>query len=337
MACILRRLSPLVLGVLLLSACKRGELSRAWLEVCSGFAITGSSQGLLVARAHVGDPPAAPQPGEGSLKRIDQTLESLDANPLSDAPLNIVIGNRTWSGVRSNARGYIDLEDLTGFPPPLVRVQIQLEDPRYQAAPIAAEIPVYDGKPGLAIISDIDDTLLDSGVVDKAKMAKNALVRSTWELQAFPAAAETLSRVGAGLPLFYISGSPWGFRKRIEDYFQRSGFPAGTFLLKRFSSEPLTDQMAYKWQHISRVLSALPQKRWILFGDSGESDPEIYRRFLNEYPDRVEAIYMHMVTPEPVSSPRFAGMRTFVHWSELASLATAPPATAPPATGAAPH
>ena len=43
-----------------------------------------------------------------------------------DAPLNIVIGNRTWSGVRSNARGYIDLEDLTGFPPPLVRVQIQL-------------------------------------------------------------------------------------------------------------------------------------------------------------------------------------------------------------------
>ena len=195
-------------------------------------------------------------------------------------------------------------------------------------------LPVYDNQPGLAVISDIDDTLLDTGVVDKLKMAENAVTRSTWELQAFPGAASALQTLAQGRPLFYVSGSPWGFYDRIRGYLERSGFPVGTFLLKRFSSEPLLDQQAFKWGHITRVVAALPQKRWLLLGDSGEKDPEIYARLRQQHPDRVEAIYIHLVTPEDAQSPRFAGMHVFRDWSEVvaAPASTGAASASPPAT-----
>ena len=69
--------------------------------------------------------------------------------------------------------------------------------------------------------------------------------------------------------------------------------------------------------HLRAIADALPNKKFVLFGDSGEKDPEIYARLRTELPSRVEKIYIHLVTSEPATSPRFAGMQTFTSWSEL--------------------
>lgn len=303
-----------------------------WMQFFGGFA--SPSDGLLLGRIHRGSPDPTPQPGGSRARRVHETLQSLEADPLRDVPLSIRIGDRPPLSVRSNDRGYIELSPIVGLSPPQVTVQLQVEDPRLSVPGIDGVLPVYDNQPGLAVISDIDDTLLDTGVVDKLKMAENAVTRSTWELQAFPGAASALQTLAGGRPLFYVSGSPWGFYDRIRGYLERSGFPVGTFLLKRFSSEPLLDQQAFKWGHITRVVAALPQKRWLLLGDSGEKDPEIYARLRQQHPDRVEAIYIHLVTPEDAQSPRFAGMRVFRDWSEVvaAPASTGAASASPPAT-----
>lgn len=304
------------------AGCKRpstavtgGPGGAGWLEFFGGFA--SPSDGLLLARAHRGTPDPTPRPGESRARRVQETLESLEADPLRDIALSIRLGDRPPVRVRSDDRGYIELAPLLGLVPPQVTVRLDVEEAHYQVPAIEGSLPVYDSQPGLGVITDIDDTLLDTGVVDKLKLAQQAVTRSTWELQAFPDAAARLTALSKDRPLFYVSGSPWGFYSRIHPYFARSGFPVGTLLLKRFSSEPLFDQMAFKWGHIARVVDALPQKRWLLLGDSGEKDPEIYARLRRERPDRVEAIFIHLVTPEDPQSPRFAGMRVFRHWSEV--------------------
>lgn len=301
-----------------LGACKRGDgTAKAWLELCSGFVAPGG--GLLMGRVHAGLPPEAPKPDESTLTRFEESLAALYANPLHDAVLHVTVGPQVFQNIRSNERGYIDLEHLSGFAPPSVHVRLQLDDSRYAADAVEGDFPVYDETSGLAIISDVDDTLLNSEVTSKLKLVKNAALRSAWELEAFPDAALVLTQKARGLPVFYISGSPWGFRQRIGDYFTRSGFPQGQLLLKRFSSDPLFDQMAYKWPYILSVVDALPRKRWLLFGDSGEKDPEIYARLRKERPDRVAAIYIHLVTKEAATSERFLGMTAFHHWKELGS------------------
>lgn len=289
--------------------------SMGWMEFFGGFA--SPHDGVLLGRIHRGTPDAAPQPGKSRVRRVLETLESLEADPLRGTAVSIHIADRPPVRVRSNDRGYIELSPLVGLVPPQVAVKLQVDDARYHVPALEGVLPVYDNEPGLAVISDIDDTLLDTGVVDKLKMAEKAVTRSTWELQAFAGAADTLQALSRGRPIFYVSGSPWGFYDRIRGYFQRSGFPAGTFLLKRFSSDPLVDQMAFKWAHIARVVAALPQKRWLLFGDSGEKDPEIYARLRTQHPERIEAIYIHMVTPEDPQSPRFSGMRVFRDWAQI--------------------
>lgn len=317
-----RLCAPLCLSLCLLLGlvgCSRPEAlagSTGWMEFFGGFA--SPSDGLLLGRVHRGSPDSAPQPGTSRIRRVLETLDSLEADPLRGVTIAIHLGDRPPVRVRSNDRGYFELSPLVGLAPPKVAVKLQVEDARYHVPVLEGALPVFAHEPGLAVLSDIDDTLLDTGVVDKLKMAGRAVTRSTWELQAFAGAAETMQTLSRGRPVFYVSGSPWGFYDRIRGSFQRSGFPEGTFLLKRFSSEPLLDQMAFKWAHIQRVIAVLPQKRWLLLGDSGEKDPEIYARLRQQHPDRVEAILIHLVTREDPQSPRFAGMRVFRDWAELA-------------------
>jgi phosphatidate phosphatase APP1 len=164
-------------------------------------------------------------------------------------------------------------------------------------------------------------------------MLQRELERRSGELVDFPGAAATLRELAAGRLLVYLSGSPWALHRRIADHFRAAGFPDGPLLLKRFSKEPWTEQAAYKWPHLTELVDALPERQWILLGDSGESDPEVYARLQRERPGRVHSIYIHLVTDEDPGAPRFRGMTVFRSWSELAGKLP-PSAPAAPPTGA---
>jgi phosphatidate phosphatase APP1 len=171
----------------------------------------------------------------------------------------------------------------------------------------------------------VDDTLLDTHAHHKLHMLAHILVHPSSELLAIDDAAPTLRALAAagqedeGRPVLYVSGSPTSFHRRMSVWLERAGFPSGPVILKRFSSEPIRNQMAYKWPHVVSLVDGLPARRWILFGDSGESDPEIYRRLMAERPGHVQVVYIHLVTKEAANAPRFAGMTAFHQWAEVAA------------------
>lgn len=310
--------SALAFGLLPILACGTGchkkGAKQASLVLYTGYG--SSAPGMLYGRVQKGPPDPTPEPGQSKIQRIQETLQALDASALPHAAVDIKVGDHLLSAT-SDDRGYLEVTLPAKLAPPAVPVEIHLRTPGYDAPPLAGSIPVYDGTAGLAVVSDVDDTVLDSQITDKSKMVKNALLRSTWELVTFPDAPQVLSQFGKDKPVFYLSGSPWGFHSRIASFFARVGLPMGTIILKRFSSEPLLDQMGFKYPHLLDIAKALPEKKLILFGDSGEKDPEIYARLRSEQPSRVEQIYIHLVTKEAPDSPRFTGMKVFQNWSEL--------------------
>jgi phosphatidate phosphatase APP1 len=311
-------MSILVAALLLPSAARAA--APAWIEIYSGWATpTG---GTLVGRVHDGPRPVDPKAGESSRKRFGETIDALEAKPLVGVAVTVLIEKQQVAG-RTDGRGYFDIVLPAHLPGPKLHVQVTLAEPGYMAENATADLAVFTDGPGLGVISDVDDTLLDTGVTHRARMIEHTLFRSSYELRSFDGAASTLSAVAADdkgrRPLVYVSGSPWGLHRRIADYFARSGFPDAPFVLKRFSSEPLTDQMAYKWPHTITLADSLPGRRWICFGDSSEKDPELYARLARERKGKVEAIYIHLVTDEKPDSPRFAGMFVFRNWSEAAA------------------
>ena len=89
-------------------------------------------------------------------------------------------------------------------------------------------------------------------------------------------------------------------------------------LLKDFGLKDLTEQKAYKLKHIATVTKLLPGYRFILVGDDGEQDPEIYREVALLHPERVEQVLIHKVTDKPSRPP--TGQ---VHFSDYKALARA--------------
>jgi hypothetical protein len=192
---------------------------------------------------------------------------------------------------------------------------------------------------GVSVISDIDDTIKITEVRDKKATLRNTFLR---EFQAVPGMAEfyqtlarsplrpsaTLSpsdgeRDGVRgrsdnfdvptnqIAFHYISASPWQLYEPLAALVASNGFPAGTFELKEFrwKSRKFFSLFAspekYKPGVIEPLLKQFPKRKFILIGDSGERDPEIYGALARKFPEQITQIYIRDVTDEAAESERY--------------------------------
>lgn len=302
----------------------------AWIDAFSGWA--SPTTGQLFARVHRGTPPPEPVPGQSRYKRLKQTMEELELEAVGGATV-WVQGIPGITSAVTDRNGFLVLKLPAGLHPGILDVTLTVAG--WTSAPATLQVIVFDDSPGLGVISDIDDTLVDSGVTKKLELLKNTLFRSTWELKAFPLAAETVAALaGKGadglptVPLFYVSGSPWGLHSRISHFFDRAGFPHGAMILRRYSREPVRNPESFKFPHLKDIYEAFPHKSWILLGDSGERDPEVYARLSR---DRTAAEYIRLVPPAKESDRRFAKAKVFRNWVEVQQDAAARHLDATPA------
>ncbi len=165
------------------------------------------------------------------------------------------------------------------------------------------------GQAGLSVISDIDDTIKISEVADRKALLANTFLR---EFQAVPGMAKIYQGWGAaGARFHYVSGSPWQLYKPLSEFLRSAGFPAGTFHLRSFRWKDstvaalFTSPEAMKRETIASILTLFPRRKFILVGDSGEKDPEIYGALAREYPKQVVRILIRDVRGEDSPSPRF--------------------------------
>lgn len=164
------------------------------------------------------------------------------------------------------------------------------------------------------VISDIDDTILITEVTSLLKLKmiyltffQNAAKRQTFhEVEAFFQGLRH-GKTGKGEnPIFYVSKSPWNLYDFLEDFVKINDLPKGPLLLRdigplpsRFLFEQLQQQYrGHKIASAVRILKMYPDLPFILIGDSGEKDTDIYLTIANAFPDQVRAIYIHDVKNE---------------------------------------
>ena len=166
---------------------------------------------------------------------------------------------------------------------------------------------------GLSIISDIDDTIKHSQVGDRQAVLANTFLR---EFQPVPGMPE-LYREWAqqGIVFHYVSGSPWQLYLPLAEFFSAQQLPVGSVDLKYFRlKDPsalglLQSQEDTKMRAIEPILQAFPQRRFVLIGDSGEQDPEIYTRIARTHRQQIVAIFIRNVTQEQADNARISPLR----------------------------
>lgn len=165
------------------------------------------------------------------------------------------------------------------------------------------------GPTGISVISDIDDTIKITQVTERAKMLEHTFFR---DFRAAPGMAELYGAWSRKRVRFHlVSSSPWQLYEPLREFTRRSGFPAATFHLK---SVRLTDRTILnlfkkgtetKPAQVEPLLKAYPGRRFILIGDSGEQDPEVYAELCRRFPGQVERVYIRNVTKASRSDERF--------------------------------
>lgn len=162
---------------------------------------------------------------------------------------------------------------------------------------------------GVSVVSDVDDTIKISEVRDKQRLLERTFLR---EFEAVPAMAALYGQwAAAGATFHYLSASPWQLYDALLEFTEKAGFPAGSMHLKLFRAKDSSffslfeDPQSYKGPLLRALIAGAPGRRFVLVGDSGEMDPEVYAGAFREFPDQVVAIYIRDVTGEGRDAPRY--------------------------------
>jgi len=163
---------------------------------------------------------------------------------------------------------------------------------------------------GVSVISDIDDTIKHTDVRRRKALLANTFLR---EFQSVPGMAELYGDWARQQATFhYVSSSPWQLYPCLADLCETGGFPAGTFHLRAVRlSDPsvlrlFVNQKLGKRRMTRSILKAFPHRRFVLVGDSGEKDPEIYGSIARKHRGQVARILIRNVTDAPMHPLRYA-------------------------------
>lgn len=216
--------------------------------------------------------------------------------PLIETSLTVFFYNEQTSKSRSlttNESGHFSIRTPLDFVPTHVRV---LASEKLSAT---EEIRVTEPK-GVSIISDIDDTVKHSGIGNGAKdIFRNVFIRDLSDLT-IPGVKEWYSKMARiGAQFHYVSNAPWQLYPVLTSFFGLAGLPKGTYHLKQYNGmlqgifEPVAER---KKGTLDKIIQDFPERRFILVGDSGEADLELYTEIVSANPGCILGVFIRDVT-----------------------------------------
>jgi phosphatidate phosphatase APP1 len=177
-----------------------------------------------------------------------------------------------------------------------------------QTARAVGQVLVPPASAKFGIISDIDDTILHSNITNKLKMLFTVALLNEYTRVPFKGVAAFYRALQKGAdgaennPIFYVSSSPWNLYSPLVEFLKIQKIPLGPLFLKDFGNHTIfssNDHASHKIEKIELILNTYAQMPFVLIGDSGEQDPEIYRRVLQKYPNRIRVIYIRSINTRP--------------------------------------
>ncbi|MEP7098820.1 MAG: phosphatase domain-containing protein [Dokdonella sp.] len=158
----------------------------------------------------------------------------------------------------------------------------------------------------IGVISDIDDTVLQSSITDWKTAAQLAFLHNARTRKPLLGVAKLYQALQAGTggarnPIFYVTNSPWNLYDLVDDFLDLNAIPFGPMSMRKlglhdgetFGGGP-TD---HKLHRVTELVDRFPGLKWVLLGDSGQMDAATYSAIVHAFPDRIAAIYIRDVDP----------------------------------------
>lgn len=251
-------------------------------------------------------------------KTIKNTYKQFDSFEIPEAPVEFELPEKVSLMKRTNPEGYFVFDksleenlaenaDEEGW----VNYNIYYRGELWKRTnlledPFEGEFLIPDKEAEYGIISDIDDTILQTGVTSflKWRLVKNSLLTNAYKRIPLKGAPKLYQKLHLGRsgknknPVFYLSNSPWNLYEYLKLFLDFNDFPKGPILLRNFRTpfdRSLKPEKPHKQKEIINILKTYPDLKFILIGDSGEHDATIYTDIAAQYSDRILGIYLRSV------------------------------------------
>ncbi|MGM0576920.1 MAG: App1 family protein [Myxococcota bacterium] len=246
----------------------------------------------------------------GALDNLSDMLKRYAAAKIPRARVRVRLGGHEVE-TRTDRNGYLDvvlqpegLDDAHLWHAGEMELIAPVGDGQEQRvwhAPVQVPPPAAR----LGVISDVDDTIVHTGADTLLQQARVVLLndaRSRVPFKGVGAFYRALQQEGVVRrnPLWYLTSSPWNVYDLFVDFMRIHHIPPGTLVMKALG---IAEDQFIKSSHrrhklgaIREILAACPALPFVLIGDSGQRDPEIYHRAVQDHPGRILAVYIRDVS-----------------------------------------
>ena len=249
---------------------------------------------------------------DSALENLRNTYRRGNSHPLPFADLAVGYA-RTTHAMKADDEGFfsgrIDLPAPIATESEWNMYQVDLlapARPGVDRAKGSGEILIPSSSARFGVISDIDDTVIQTGVSNLLQAARAVILGNAHTRLPFPGVAAFYEALRNGVdgndknPIFYVSSSPWNIYDVITEFMDLRKIPRGPLLLRDwdigFGALSSSRHFDHKGDAIRNIMQLYPDLPFILLGDTSQHDPEIYRQIVSEFPRRVMAIYIRDVT-----------------------------------------
>ncbi len=272
----------------------------------------------------------APRPGferSGRLRAVRTMLSQFASHEVADLPVDLEIRHRDGRSVHH--RGVTDHEGFVHFDVALepdwerdAHSQWEVVTLRWDNGEGRQSVEGHILAPGsqasLGVISDIDDTIIETGITGNWRKIARNWRRVVMELPddrlLVPGADVFYNALGGGAvlhadeahtgdrlpathhPFFYVSSSPWNLYSYLVAFQKSRGLPLGPLMLRDWGLNRATfgsgSHGAHKVAAIADIIETYDSMQFALIGDDSQGDLTAFADVVASHPGRVRAVFI---------------------------------------------
>ncbi len=270
------------------------------LDTYRGYGVPGGI--VLRARVLAALRRTTPEPGQSRWQNVRQMASLFLTREVAGLR---VVAVESGAAAVSDEEGYVTIEIEGRFAPGWHQIALEIEGVPGSRAAARALVP--SERAAIGIVTDIDDTMMETGAYSLRRNLWTTFTGSHHSRRIFPDAVALIDRLSAHgrNPVYYVSSSPWNLHAFLERVFDRAGLAAGPIFLRDYGIG--RDQFItrghgeHKGRAIDRIMAANPGLPFVLIGDTGQHDARIYLAARRRHGARVRAVILR--EPAPGADP----------------------------------
>ncbi len=168
--------------------------------------------------------------------------------------------------------------------------------------PISTQVFIIDPAERFGLVSDVVDTVMVTALPRPLLAAWNTFIVDEHARRPVGGMAVLYDRVHRqhqGAPIIYLSTGAWNVAPTLRRFLSRNLYPPGPLLLTDWGPTPdrfFRNGREHKREQLRRLAGEFPEVRWLLVGDDGQHDEEIYAEFAREHPRSVAAVCIRQLS-----------------------------------------